>query len=241
LTDSRRYTLIMSVSDSALIAIAVIQLFVLGTVIYGFVKAIPGLAAAIASLRPPLDLAAAELRTTAEAARRSLTAVDMLLAEVRKSGVVTRAVAAIDSANSAAGRLDPLADQVASTLGNARELMDDATQTSQSVRGLAEDLAATNKELAALSGALTDVVAALRDHELAAKLTNVLADTSVLAADIGILAENANAYLETGRPLVNGIGRAMGNARARAAKLGTSAAALKQGIVATTKAPSDKS
>jgi hypothetical protein len=220
----------LTAGEIALIVIAASQLALLIGVLVGLPRLAALLTTGLRDLRQPVDGAVNELRETAQAARRSLTAVDMLLAEVRTSGVLARASAALDSANAAAGRIDPLAQQMATTLGNARELMDDATQTSQSVRGLAEDLAATNKELAALSGALTDVVSELRDHELAAKLTNVLSDTSVLAADIGVLAENANAFLETGKPLVTGIGRAMGNARARASKLGHSAAALRDGL-----------
>jgi hypothetical protein len=230
----------MSASDIALLVIAACQVLLLIGAAVAAPRLLAALAAAVRDLRQPVDGAVADLRDTAAAARRSLTAVDMLLSEVRSSGVLARAAAALDSANAAAGRIDPLAQQVATTLGNARELMDDATQTSQSVRGLAEDLAATNKELAALSGALTDIASGLRDHELAAKLTNVLSDTSVLAADIGILAENANAYLETGKPLVAGISRAMGSARARAAKLQSSAAALRQGVKAGGPAPPPK-
>jgi hypothetical protein len=155
--------------------------------------------------------------------------LELLAVDLRSSGLAERAAAALDSANAAAGRIDPLAAEVTSTLGNARELLDDATQTSQSVRSLADDLVATNKELAALSAALADVAAGIKDHEVAGKLANVLSDTSVLAADIGILAENANTYLETGKPLVAGL-RALGNARKRAAQLSSSAATLRSGV-----------
>ena len=230
----------MSTSDIALIVIAASQVSLLVAALIAGPRIAALVASSLQSVRQPIDSAIVELRETAQAARRSLTAVDLLLAEVRNSGVIQRAATALDSANTAAGRIDPLAAQMASTLGNARDLMDDATQTSQSVRGLAEDLAATNKELAVLSSALTDIASGLRDHDLAAKLTNVLSDTSVLAADIGILTENANAYLETGRPLMAGIGRVMGNARARAANLGNSAAALRAGVKAVKPTPADK-
>jgi chromosome segregation ATPase len=175
------------------------------------------------------DSLQAELRTTSQSARQALLQLELLASELRNSGLVARAAAVLDSAQAAAGRFDPLAAEMTHTLGDARELMDDATQTSQSVRSLADDLSATNKELAVLSATLADIAANLKDQDLAAKLTNVLADTSVLAADIGILAENANSYLETGKPLVDGI-KALGRARRSASQLGSSATAVQEGI-----------
>jgi hypothetical protein len=224
----RGYTSGMT-SELALLVIAACQ--VLGLIGLGVAlgQLLPRLAGLGQQLKQQGDSLQSELRTTAQAARSALVQLELLMAELRNSGLAQRAVAALDSANAAAGRIDPLATQVASTLGGARELLDDATQTSQSVRGLAEDLAATNKELAALSASLADIATGLRDQDVAAKLGNVLADTSVLAADIGILAENANTYLETGKPLVAGL-KALSGARKSAAQLGASAAGLRSGI-----------
>jgi chromosome segregation ATPase len=225
----------MSTGDIALLVIAACQ--ILGIAAFGIAAAriLPLLAGLGQALKAQADSLQGELRTTTQAARSALVQMELLLAELRTSGLAQRAVAALDSANSAAGRIDPLAAQMASTLGEARELLDDATQTSQSVRGLAEDLAATNKELTALSGALADIAVSVRDNEVATKLGNVLADTSVLAADIGILAENANAFVETGKPLVAGL-KALGRARSSATKLGGSAARLREGL----KKPGDR-
>jgi uncharacterized protein YoxC len=151
-----------------------------------------------------------EMRVTGQAARQTLQQLEHLTAELRRSDVVQRASNVLESAVAAVDRVNPLAAQMTSTLGEARELLDDATQTSQSVRSLAEDLASTNKELSALSTSLADIAVELKDRELAKKLTNALSDASILAADIGVLAEKANHFVES--PIAGGIGRVVGKA-----------------------------
>jgi chromosome segregation ATPase len=151
-----------------------------------------------------------ELRTTGQSARQTMLQLEHLTAELRRSDMIQRTSNVLESASGAVDRIEPLAAQMSSTLGEARGLLDDATQTSQSVRSLTEDLAATNRELSALSNSLADIAAELKDRELAKKLTNALSDASVLAADIGVLAEKANNFVDT--PLVGGLGRAVGKA-----------------------------
>lgn len=232
----RGYTSHVATNDIALLLIAACQLLGLFGLGFALARIVPQLGALGSQLNQHATSLQAELRTTAQAARQSLQQLELLAAELRSSGLAQRAIAALDSANAAAGRLDPLAAEMTSTLGNARELMDDATQTSQSVRSLADDLAATNKELSALSSALADIATGMKDHELAAKLSNVLSDTSVLTADIGMLAENANSYLESGKPLMAGL-KALGSARKRAAQLGESAASLRSAAQPRTTRP----
>lgn len=168
--------------------------------------------AAVPRLREISD----SLQLTLSAAQRALFQVEQLGLALRTAGIIERLNAALASAQGAVGRMDPLAGQLSDTLTDARELLDDAKETSQSVRARVEDLAATQRELTALATSMTDVVSEVRDLELAKRLSDVLADTSLLAADIGVLAENASSMLESGKPLVSGIGGVVGDARRRA-------------------------
>jgi methyl-accepting chemotaxis protein len=193
-------------------------------------------ALAVLGLRPRLLEFAEEAGITLKVLQRTLFHVEELLREVRDKGLVDRigtALAglelALGKAETAVGRIDPLADDLKRTMTEARELMDDATQTSQSVRARVDDLAAMQAELTALASALTDVAADVRNKELAEKLGNVLSDTSLLAADIGILTENANSYLEHGRPLVGNIAGVVKNARERAGGISATLGALHHG------------
>ena len=79
---------------------------------------------------------------------------------------------------------------------------------------------------------LADVLNDVRDMELAQRLSNVLADTSLLAADIGLLAENTNSMLDSGRPLVSGIGHVVGDAKRRAGGISSTISGLRQGFKA---------
>ncbi len=196
------------------------------------VLAIVVLVVGLLGLRPRLLELIEELQTTLGGAQRAMFHIEELLRELREKGLVDKLDAALSEAQGAVGRIDPLARDLQATLGEARELLDDATQTSQSVRARVDDLAATQSELTALAGALTDVIGDVRDRELAAKLANVLTDTSLLAADIGILTENANSYLEHGKPLVSNIGGVVDNARRRAGGISTSLGALREGLKA---------
>jgi hypothetical protein len=164
------------------------------------------------------------------ALRKVLQNTDDVIQQIKEQQLVERTNEVLSSATGAAGRLDPLALDLQNTLSEARSLLDDATQTSQSVRARVDDLATMQSELTALTGALTDVAGELRDRELAAKLTNVLSDTSLLAADIGILAENANSYLESGKPLVSNIGGVVDSARERASGISSMLSNVRHGF-----------
>jgi ABC-type transporter Mla subunit MlaD len=171
-----------------------------------------------------------ELQNTLGAVQRALFHLEELGRELRDRELVEKLDLALQSAYGAVGRLDPLASGLEATLSDAREMLDDATQTSQSVRARVEDLAAVQAELSALTGAFTDVLKELRDRELAAKLTNVLSDASLLAADIGVLTENANSYLESGKPLVSNVGSVVASAKTRAGSLSRTIGSLREGF-----------
>jgi len=223
-------------NDAGIIAVLVIVVTI-GAV------AIVMMALAVLGLRPRLLEFAEEAGIALKGLQRTLFHVEELLREVREKGLVDRigaalgglelalgkADSALAQAETAVGRIDPLADDLKRTMTEARELMDDATQTSQSVRARVDDLAAMQAELTALASALTDVAADVRNKELAEKLGNVLSDTSLLAADIGILTENANSYLEHGRPLVSNIAGVVKNARERAGGISATLSALRHG------------
>jgi ABC-type transporter Mla subunit MlaD len=171
---------------------------------------------AVIGLRPRLLALIEDLRSTLAGTQRALFHVEELVRELRDRGVAEQLSTVLAKAETALGGMD--------------EMLDDATQTSQSVRARVDDLAATQAELSGMAAALTDVISDLRDRELAAKLGNVLTDTSLLAADIGILTENANSYLEHGKPLVDNIGGVVDSARRRAGGISTSLGALKEGL-----------
>jgi hypothetical protein len=181
---------------------------------------------------PRLREIADALQLTLGNAQRALFQVEQLALQLRTAGIIERLSAALASAQVTVGRIDPLAGQLSATLTGARELLDDAKETSQSVRARVEDLAAAQRELTALTSALTDVVGEVRDRELAKRLSDVLADTSLLAADIGVLAENASAMLEGGKPLVSGIGGVVGDARRRASGISSALGGIRAGIKA---------
>lgn len=172
------------------------------------------------------------LEKNLDALQKAVNNLDGLLADLRDRGVVGKAAAALDSASGAANRIDPLAAELSTTMQGVRELLDDATQTSQSLRARVDDLAAMQSELTAMTRALTDVSCELRDKELAGKLANVLSDTSLLAADIGVLTENANSYLERGKPLVSNIETVVSSAKQRAGGISGALGSIKEGFKA---------
>lgn len=178
----------------------------------------------------PLRELSTQAQATLTGLTRTLGQLEALLTELRQSGIVAKASAAVESVSGGAGKLDPLAADLARTLTEARAMLDDATQTSQAVRGRVEDFAATQRELTELARALADVACELRDKELAGKLANVLSDTSLLAADLGVLAENASSIIEGGRPLVGGISRVVDSAKSRAAGLAQRVGSVREGI-----------
>ena len=160
-------------------------------------------------------------------AQASLANIDGVVRDLRESRLVEKASQALEGASGAVGRIDPLATELSATLTEARGLLDDATQTSQSVRARVDDLAATQTELNALTGTLADVAGQLRDAQLADKLGNILHDAALLAADVGMLTENVNHYLETGKPLVNNLSGIVSRARERAGKVTSAIGGLK--------------
>jgi ABC-type transporter Mla subunit MlaD len=174
------------------------------------------MAIAIIGLRPRLLELIEDLRSTLGGTQRALFHIEELVRELRDRGLAAQLSTVLAKAETALGGMD--------------EMLDDATQTSQSVRARVDDLAAAQSELSGLAAALTDVISDVRDRELAGKLSNVLTDTSLLAADIGILTENANSYLEHGKPLVDNIGNVVDNARRRAGGISSSLGALKEGL-----------
>ena len=187
------------------------------------------------NLAPRLRELSDQTQAALNSLRHTLINVNGLIAELRQSELIEQAKLAMQSAHGAVDRIDPLATELQATLTNARTLLDDATETSQTVRARVEDFAATQKELTSLASAMTDVVSEVRDRELAAKLSNVLSDTSLLAADLGILTENANSYLESGRPLVSNIGGVVSSARQRASGISSTLGGLREGFRAGVK------
>jgi hypothetical protein len=187
---------------------------------------------ALLSAVPRLREIADTLQLTLGNAQRALFQVEQLALQLRTAGIIERLSAALATAQATVGRIDPLAGQLSDTLTGARELLDDAKETSQSVRARVDDLAAAQRELTALASALTDVVGEVRDRELAKRLSDVLADTSLLAADIGVLAENATSMLEGGKPLVSGIGGVVGSARRRASGISSALGGIRAGFKA---------
>ena len=183
-------------------------------------------------IQPTLSDMEAQLHGTLSTLRQTLLSLDVLLRELREQKIIEQAKLTLISAQGATGRLDPLAADVQATLAGAREMMDDATQTSQSVRTRVEDLAATQRELTALTGALADVAGQLRDGELAARLSDLIGDASLLAADIGLLAENASSMLDSGKPLLSNVSGVLSGARQRATGIGTKLGALREGLAA---------
>jgi hypothetical protein len=201
--------------------IAVVQLALIVTLIVAVAGALP-------RLREITD----DIQSTLGSLQRALFQVEVLGNELRQSGMIDKLNAALSSAQGAAGKIEPLAAELETTLNNANLLLDDAKETSQSVRARVDDLAAVQSELTALASALTDVVSDVRDRELAVKLANVLADTSLLAADLGVLAENTTAMLETGKPLVSSVSHVVGDAKRRASGIGATLGSIKEGFKA---------
>lgn len=171
---------------------------------------------AVLGIRPRLLELLDKALTTLVSVQRALLQIEELARELRERGIAEKVATVLNKAETALGGMD--------------EMLDDATQTSQSVRARVDDLAAAQSELSGLAAALTDVISDVRDRELAGKLSNVLTDTSLLAADIGILTENANSYLEHGKPLVDNIGGVVDSARKRAGGISTSLGALREGL-----------
>jgi methyl-accepting chemotaxis protein len=176
------------------------------------------LAIAVVGMRPRLMELMDDVQSTLGSVQRALLHIEELARELRDRNMPEQLSNVLAKAETALGGMD--------------EMLDDATQTSQSVRARVDDLAAAQSELSGLAAALTDVISDVRDRELAMRLANVLNDTSLLAADIGILTENANSYLEHGKPLVSNIGGVVDKARQRAGGISTSLGALREGLAA---------
>lgn len=164
--------------------------------------------------------------------RNSLFNVDNVVRDLKEQQLIAKASAALEGASGAVTRIDPLVTDLTDTLSNARGLLDDATQTSQSVRARVDDLAATQNELNTLTGSLTDIASQLRDADIGNKLGNILHDASLLAADVGMLTENVNHYLETGKPLVKSLSGVVNRTKKRAEKVTDAIGGLKEGIKA---------
>jgi uncharacterized protein YoxC len=164
--------------------------------------------------------------------RSTLANVDRLSQQVASSGILDQARSTMSSVGSGVEKIDPLLKQLEGTLTEARELLDDATQTSQSVRARVDDLAAMQRELHDTSAALADVTTQLRDQQLGVKVGNLLSDAATLMADIGMLAESASSMLETGKPLVRNASEVISSAKRGVKSIASGAAAVKDGIKA---------
>ena len=187
---------------------------------------------ALFPLRRRISSVTDELERTMSDSRRLIGEGEALLRELRQGGLLDRAKAALDSTRHIADKVGPITASLAVTLTEARTLLDDATQTSQSVRGRVEDLAATQRELNELTRAMADIAADLKDNDISGKLSNLLTDASLLAADFGILAENANSYLERGKPIVENIGDVVAGAKKRVRGIKRAIGSLKEGVKA---------
>jgi methyl-accepting chemotaxis protein len=203
-------------TDSWLAIIAIVQVF-------GAVLLVIFASTALARGRELGDQVNGLLAT----ARTSLINLDSTVRELREARLVEKAAQALAGASGAVGRIDPLATELSATLSGARDLLDDVAQTSQSVRARVDDLAATQHELNALTGTLADVAGQLRDAGLVDKLGNILHDAALLAADVGMLTENVNHYLETGKPLVDNLSGLVSRTRERAGKVTSAIGGLK--------------
>ncbi len=214
----------MVAQETSLLIIAIAQILLFIVMFVGMMVILPRLGSLLS-----------QVESTLQALKGTLVSTDEVVKDVQNRRVIEKVLVALSSASGAVDKVEPLASELKETMAGARGLLDDATQTSQSVRARIEDLAATQTELNSLVKALTDVSCELRDNELARKLTNVLGDASLLAADIGILTENANSYLESGKPLMNNISSVVNNAKERAAGITSSIGSIKEGVQSTTK------
>ena len=207
----------MVAQETSLLIIAIAQGLVFVLLLVGLMVILPRLGSLLS-----------QVESTLAALKGTLGSTEEVIKDVQRRRVIEKLLVALSSASGAVEKVEPLADELKQTMAGARELLDDATQTSQSVRARIDDLAATQTELNSLVKALTDVSCELRDNDLATKLTNVLGDASLLAADIGILTENANSYLESGKPLVKNISRVVNSAKERAAGITSSLSGLRE-------------
>ncbi|MDQ3023286.1 MAG: hypothetical protein M3R04_02695 [bacterium] len=164
--------------------------------------------------------------------RSTLANLDRLSKQIVSSGILDQAKLTMNSVGSGVGKIDPLLVQLEGAITEARELLDDATQTSQSVRARVDDLAAMQRELHDTSSALADVVTQLRDQQISVKVGNVLSDASTLMADIGLLAESASSVLDTGKPLVKNASDVISSAKRGVRSIASGAAAVKEGFKA---------
>src|SRR5690606_3204138 len=87
-----------------------------------------------AVLLPKLSALLAELKGTAGEAKQTLKTAESLVRSVQDQDILRKVGGTLDNARVAVGRIEPLAAQLEQTLGEARTLLDDATQTSQSAR-----------------------------------------------------------------------------------------------------------
>ena len=214
----------MVAQETSLLIIAIAQVLVFVIMFVGMMVILPRLGSLLS-----------QIESTLAALKGTLNSTDEVVKDVQNRRVIEKLLVALSSASGAVDKVEPLASELKETMAGARGLLDDATQTSLSVRNRIEDLAATQTELNSLVKALTDVSCDLRDNDLARKLTNVLGDASLLAADIGILTENANSYLESGKPLVDGISNVVSNAKERASGITSSIDSLKEGMQSSAK------
>jgi ABC-type transporter Mla subunit MlaD len=176
----------------------------------------------------------ASVQSTVDNVRPALKTLSSTLENAR--GVIAEGEQLVRGLND---RLQPLADDVSGAVGKSGELMDDALATSKALRARVEDLEATQSEANQLLGRLNDVTQDVHELELAAKLKDVMHDLTLLTADMGILAENANSYLEHGKPLVRNLSDVVESARGRAGGIGDKIAAIRHGIRGFTDKPED--
>jgi ABC-type transporter Mla subunit MlaD len=181
-------------------------------------------------LRHKLGDALVSLKSTLTDAQGVVGNLQQVTQQVLASGILDSAKTTMASVSAGVDKIDPVLGQLQSTLTDARELLDDATQTSQSVRARVDDLAAMQRELQDTSAALADTMTQLRDQQIAGKLANVLSDTSTLMADVGLLVESAHAVLEGGRPLVENIGEVVESARNGVKRLTGAIGSFKEGV-----------
>ena len=179
---------------------------------------------------PKVNRVWGELQETLSELKKTLRTSESLVRSVQDQDILRKVGGTLDNARVAVGRIEQLAAQLEQTLGEARTLLDDATQTSQSARARIDDLAVMQKDINALSGSLADISSDLNDRELAKRITNLLSDISLLTADIGILTENANSYLEKGKPLVSNVAEVVSSARERVSGVARSVADMRQSL-----------
>lgn len=181
-------------------------------------------------LLPRLTGMLGDLQEALKELKRTLRTAESLVRDVQDQNIMLKVSGTLDNARTAVARIEPLAAQLEQTIGEARTLLDDATQTSQSARARIDDLATMQKDITALSGSLADITSDLHDRDLSRRITNLLSDISLLTADIGILTENANSYLEMGKPLVSNVAEVVSSAQERVGDVSRAVAGVRKSL-----------